>query len=465
MNSIKNFLDSIHKAHLDNAQRVYVAKTIGRDPSERDVSPVTNFVFEFFLYNSLYAVDWTASYTEERLVNHDRDSNITESNMQNALESFCRRRCRDEHSNLLVEAFLPLAGLDDLSGAWTHITPDDRLKAEDGETFFERLANLGQFAANNDLQPTGRTFDLIRNCRFFVYRVRNNIFHGSKSLGEIYEADQARRIGVYDLFLRCLNSLFFLATGRKKHGAGFCQLPIVQRWGTSQIELSLQKVYRLLGEKQLEPEDSMLHWKLFRSNEDAPHLSSNDRRALFYPSAGDDIFFPLLVGLPFCTDFFFYDKVRRPRVQRRLRSAINELAPRSLRRAVDVVDGEPLEFEFDSVSRRAWIVHEDNMTFLEKDIPLAFYFHRGDSPGEAGSGQSWDSDLLPQLLAKSVSDIGCHVLTDGEPGGLRDEVTTQCQKVSLPNSHRNRDYFYGLIKKAVDVDQPPPDVPDDLERQ
>ena len=446
MNSIENFLDSIHQSHLDNAQQLYVAKTIGSGRSEIDFSPVTNFVFEFFLYNSLYAVDWERSWPQGSLVHHER--NLGEPAMQDQLDEFCRQRCRDEHSNLLVEAFLPLAGLDDLSGAWTHISPDDRLKAEDGKKFFERLAKLGQFAANNDLQPTGRTFDLIRNCRFFVYLVRNNIFHGSKSLGQIYEADQARRIGVYDLFLRCLNSLFFLATERKEHGAGLCQLPMVQRWGTSQFELSLQQVYRLLKSNLLKPEDSKLHWKFFRSNEDAPHLSADHRRALFYPSAGKDFFFPLLVGLPFCTDFFFYEEARHRDGKIVLRRAIRELVPNVECIELEAAENECLEFEFDSVSRRAWIVHEDNMTFLDKDIPIAFYFHRGDSPGEGGSGQSWDSNLLLQLLAKSAKDIGCHVLTDGEPGGLRDEVATQCQKVSLASSHLGRDYFYGVIPKA-----------------
>ena len=53
MNSIENFLDSLHHAHLDNARQLYVAKKIGSGQSERDISPVTNFVFEFFLYNSL----------------------------------------------------------------------------------------------------------------------------------------------------------------------------------------------------------------------------------------------------------------------------------------------------------------------------------------------------------------------------------------------------------------------------
>ncbi|GDY10747.1 hypothetical protein LBMAG52_42350 [Planctomycetia bacterium] len=445
MHTIENFVDSIHQAHLDNARQVYVAKTLGRRQSQRDVSPLTNFVFEFFLYNSLYAVDWERSYAEGQLVHHDREI-INEAKMQNTLETFCRQKCREGNSSILTEALLPLAGLNDLTGQWTQITTDDRIKAEDGVRFFAKIAELGQLAAGSELGPTRSTFELIASCRYFAYGVRNNIFHGSKSLGETYEENQARRIGVYDLFLRCLTSLFFLATGKREHGAALSPLPILQRCGTAQIEISLPKVYQLLTNEMLKPEDSILHWKLFRTEQAMPVLSATDRRGLFYPSAGKDFFFPLLVGLPFCTDFFFYEKVRQSDGLSRLRRATKELVPRSLCREVDAPNGECLEFEFDSVTRRAWIVHEDNTAFLTKDIPLAFYFHRGDSPGEGGSDQRWDSDLLPQLLAKADREIGCRILTDGEPGGLLEEIASKCQKVSLPNSHRERDYFFGVIR-------------------
>jgi hypothetical protein len=451
MNAVENFIDSLHQPHLDNAKQLYVAMTIGSRNREKQVSPVTNFVFEFFLYNSLYAVDWESSYAQDRIVYHERD--IGEAKMQNEFEKFCRQKCRDGGSHLLGEAFLPLAGLTDLCGTWTHITPDDRLKAEEGDKFFAKIAEIGQLAASNELRPTKPRFELISSCRYFAYGVRNNIFHGSKSLGEIYEADQARRIGVYDLFLRCLTSLFFLATGQKKHGAAFAQLPIIQRCGTSQIELSLQQVYGLLRKEFLKPEDSILHWKLLRSNKDVLSLSADHPRALFYPSAGKDFFFPLLVGLPFCTDFLFYEKDRhREKARHRdggegLPRAIRKLVPDSQPREVNVADGHCWEFEFDSVVRRATIVHEDNTTFLKKEIRLAFYFHRSDSEGEGGSGQCWDSDLLPQLLAKSDRELGCRILTDGQPGGLLEAIASKCQKVSPPNSHRGRDYFYGVIRQ------------------
>lgn len=67
------------------------------------------------------------------------------------------------------------------------------------------------------------------------------------------------------------------------------------------------------------------------------------------------------------------------------------------------------EFEIASIPRRVWIVNRDNKTFLDEDVPLAFFFHRGDSEGEGGSGQRWDSELLPLLRQKSDLQIGLRV--------------------------------------------------------
>ena len=58
------------------------------------------------------------------------------------------------------------------------------------------------------------------------YLVRNSIFHGSKPLGKTYDEDQKRRLEVYDLFLKCITSLFFLVAGRKPVASDCVQLPI-----------------------------------------------------------------------------------------------------------------------------------------------------------------------------------------------------------------------------------------------
>jgi hypothetical protein len=330
------------------------------------------------------------------------------------------------------------------------VYPENRITVDQGKAFFAKIAELGNLASRGAFKANKDTFDLIDKCCYFVYLVRNNIFHGAKTIGEIYDSDQARRIGVYDLFVRCLNSLFFLACGKKNHGAGVAQLPIVLNIGDEKKELAIQHVYGLIQRKLLKPEDSMLHLRMSQTLQDIPILSAQNRRSLFYPSAGRDFFFPLLVGLPFCTDFFFYEQNRHRDALPKLRDAIGVFGRDILCHDIDGRDREGIEFEFDSVVRRAWIVHEDNMTFLENKIPLGFYFRRGDSGedggGEGGSGQRWDSDLLPQLLALSDPADGCRILSDGAPGNLRKDIASKCKRISLPSSHRGRDYFYGVIR-------------------
>src|SRR5437773_10408090 len=57
------------------------------------------------------------------------------------------------------------------------------------------------------------------------YLVRNSIFHGSKALGKTYDEDQKRRFEVYDLFLMCITSLFFLVAGLKHVVSDCLQVP------------------------------------------------------------------------------------------------------------------------------------------------------------------------------------------------------------------------------------------------
>lgn len=447
MHTIDNFIDSIHRSHLDNAQSVYMATKMGHH-GQHSVSPLTNFVFEFFLFNSLYSIDWSASMTRGDIIAH---KDLKEGKMQRQFIAFCRERCKTIGPEKIVEAFLPLARLDDLSGDWTKVTPDGRISVDQGERFFAKLVELGELARQGTMKANKATFDLINDCCYFVYLVRNNIFHGAKSIGTIYETNQARRIGVYDLFARCLNSLFFLSCERKKHGAALAQLAIVHRIGNKTINLTLQDVYTLLRQSRLKPEDSVLHWKMFRDNVTTTPTDWSTKRALFYPSAGRDILFPLIVGLPYCTDFYFFDSSRRlrPNDIPAILRALN-LTARPVDTSEDNCDCH--EFKFDSALRRIWRFRRDNTTFLDLDIPLAFFFHRGDSEGEGGSGQRWDSDLLPQLLEKSPVDSGLRILTDGEPGGLCENVKAQLVPISLPNSHRGRDYFYGVLPNTALLD-------------
>jgi hypothetical protein len=83
--------------------------------------PVTSFVFELFLFNSLYQYDWEKSLEQGHLVLHD--SKTTQASQQHSLERFVKNRCM-EKPWLLRRAFAPLCHIEDLDGPWTKVVPD-----------------------------------------------------------------------------------------------------------------------------------------------------------------------------------------------------------------------------------------------------------------------------------------------------------------------------------------------------
>ena len=88
--------------------------------------------------------------------------------------------------------------------------------------------------------------------------------------------------------------------------------------------------------RAMKPEDSRLIREFF-CQADEPPQSPGSRDALFYPSSGDDILTPLLLGLPFCSQFFFYDRfIKRngQRFENQIKEYLDRMAlPGSLQRS------------------------------------------------------------------------------------------------------------------------------------
>jgi hypothetical protein len=406
--------------------------------------PATSFVFEFFLFNSIYQHDWQRSMDSNALCSWPTEE-LKESEQQSRLENFIRKQC-ESRPDILRRAFDPLQHLEDLDGQWTATTPDSRISQELGQSFFRKVSKLRDaVAADKSPDPTGALFKLIGGCRFFIYLVRNNIFHGSKSIGEIYERDQRRRIEVYDIFLKSLVSLFFLAVDKTPVAADYVQPPVRIPFGDGEpLRIGQSDVADLVASGRMKPEDSRLIQAFF-SQRCTPPEEPSPRDALFYPSSGRDILTPMLLGLPFCSQFFFYDIGQQRRAQQIKTDLYRLLRIRPAN--ISVNDGESFSFDFCGVPRNVHLVKGDNHDFLGQDMDLAFYFHRGDSPGEGGSGQKWDSLHIVDLGQKIADTSVCQILTDGEPGGLHPDLRSGMQTSSIPISHRGRDYFLGEISR------------------
>lgn len=456
--SIKGLVNVLHGVHIDNSEHHYYAER----PSGRRVSimPLTSFVYEFFLFNSLYQVDWIASNDQARLVFH-LENDFGESKKQRAFLSFIKNYGIEKPADL-YRAFEPLLHIEKAEGDWTRVTPDSRILDSQGDKFFRDIRQLQvlleQCKTPSDFPTNKNTFDILKECTRFIYLVRNNIFHGSKTLGEVYEPNQKRRIEVYDLFLKGLTSLFFLASGKDDAACDFVPCPIfsssLPTYNDGEV-LDQSLILRATAKRVMKVGDSRLVAR-FTKIIPPPAIDKcpSNKSSLFYPSAGSDFLTPILLGLPYCTQFYFFERshsAHPPQIANILRHIKGIEIPTDHPQWKRNDDRQCLDFEFNGIPRRLHWLHADNTAILHEDLELRFYFHRGDSWGEGGSGQEWDSKLLPELIQLIPPGSSCIYLTDGIPGGLDTQYSTETFDLNAPFIERGRAYYCGRFSSVTNA--------------
>lgn len=216
---INNFLQNLRASHKTGSELIHYAKLKGYE-KEKSTMPVTPFIYEFFLYNTLYSIDWEKTQINGQITHHvsKGEGKLYESEKQEEFEKFLKRLAK-KYPKLIFEAFKPLTQVS-LKENWTNIKPDQYISQKNGDKFFKNLQSLQTDLANVeglDVKKIDKMFDKIQKCRSFVYKVRNNVFHGSKSPGQLWDEDQRKRIEIYHLFLNCLVSSFFLLFEKESH--------------------------------------------------------------------------------------------------------------------------------------------------------------------------------------------------------------------------------------------------------
>jgi len=189
--------------------------------------------------------------------------------------------------------------------------------------------------------------------------------------------------------------------------------------------------------------------------------------ALFYPSAGTDFITPIILGLPFCREFYFYDheplgpsnrtkqntndyEERINKKLEKITDALKKINGFDMHMVDWIINADEalINFNYDGTERTIHWVHKDNKDFLNEDVNLTFYFHRGDSCGEGGSDQLWDSGLLPILMKKIPSDTQCFFVTDGKPGGLL-ELVKENSHVFKADEGVEGNYYFGILPNSL----------------
>lgn len=201
------FIPMLFDVHSDSKGLQHFARK-GSNNQERSTMPVTAFVYQYFIYNSLYSIDWQSTFAQDKIVLHL--NNQTEGYKQDRFEVFLREQA-GKNPSVIKTTFSSIKKIPQ-NVHWIKIVPDPYITSEAGMDFFNRINQLYDLVQKPEdmvRSSLGNIFSRIQICRLFVYKVRNNIFHGTKSLGDIWDVDQRKRLEVYLQFLRALVDCFF----------------------------------------------------------------------------------------------------------------------------------------------------------------------------------------------------------------------------------------------------------------
>jgi len=407
--------------------------------------PTSPFIFEYFLFNSLYHIDWEASERELSHLTHG--SGVKEREKQKRLLDWIWGSASAQPT-LIWRAFQPLL-VDALEGDWTEISPGSGLTAGRGRRFFADLGTLRSVYLTDErlADPANRDsiYRVLRECLDFVYGIRNNLFHGSKRIFDVYDDDQSRRIEVYDLFLKGVTSLFFLVVGKPNAACDFVpySIPLIAHGGEVGLFDPTSALRALIWDVMKDGDLYLI--KRFRDAVPPPSggVPPPEGSTLFYPSAGTDFLTPIILGLPYCREFLFFDNGSSAPGMSNLRRVLNRI--HSFSNVELLADRSSVSFEVAGVERRVRVVRRDNREFLQSGAQLRFFFRRGDSTGEGGSNQHWDSEHLGSLI-RLAQPGPAFFLTDGSPGGLdRDRCLEVHELVGSPVSAHRMGYLCGRL--------------------
>lgn len=209
MEDIKQEIKDLHKLHSVTKDFNHI---IEYQPGSWKMFEPSKFIYSFFAFNTFYNYDWEASIANDKLTPFVDD--LSERQKFKKMIDFVFNNIHSDDTKDFINVILqPNKKIkprtkDELIKALEHITPDNRISEstiEDFKNAFKKLLETEKLVIGklkNEIIP-------------FVYNVRNNIFHGTKTTIDMADRKQRERLNIYSSILIATNSLLFKVLERK----------------------------------------------------------------------------------------------------------------------------------------------------------------------------------------------------------------------------------------------------------
>ena len=218
MEKLKEEIKDLHKLHCVTKDFNHI---IEYQPGSWKMFEPSKFIYSYFTFNTLYSYDWFKTIEERELSLH---SKVLDNNGEERDPSEGQKYKKmidfifDGHDSINSSEFIEILlhpnknkkpkTKDHLKRALRHITSDNQISETERKNFTKEIEKL----IDSETILKGK---LKQNLILFIYKVRNNIFHGTKNTIEMTGSSQRERLEIYSSFLIATNNLLFRKLERK----------------------------------------------------------------------------------------------------------------------------------------------------------------------------------------------------------------------------------------------------------
>ena len=215
--ALKSQMHNLQVLHQDSASLEHAIRMY--DDKWHEFIP-SRFIYSFFTFNTLYSIDWEESLAKGELISYDDPTPEGENNAKTVKQrmpekdrypkyiSFCFED--DDFVKLYEEFFFDFIGQtfekEEILRELKKIKKDENSSGNIKRGYFIR-----DFydACYNTLTDHILKIDDSKTIITFIYKIRCNIFHGAKTLKELNDKSQKKRIDIYTVFLIAINQMVF----------------------------------------------------------------------------------------------------------------------------------------------------------------------------------------------------------------------------------------------------------------
>jgi hypothetical protein len=202
-------INDLHKLHCVTKDFNHI---IEYETGSWKIFEPSKFIYSYFAFNTLYNYDWAKTVKSKKLKAFSIEEKLNECQKFKRMINFIFIYIEDSDSTEFVKTILRPYKRENgrskevLIEALEKIVADERITKNKIICFKKEFKKLLETETLN----CGKVKELL----FFVYLVRNNIFHGTKDTIEMTNEHQRFRLDIYSSILIATNELLFKSLRR-----------------------------------------------------------------------------------------------------------------------------------------------------------------------------------------------------------------------------------------------------------